>query len=186
MSARLNPPNKYIKIGNLIAVPTGNMALKRQQSVPRTNNPLISTLSHPTSFVNSSSQSTLDKYSLYLSPQYSSNASSKNIPQVPKFSSTLNSEASTYFSTCFQQITQKLLNQRAQTSALDLKQHNPNNSSTQPLNSSQQHITQKLPDPRAQTSAWDLKQQHPTYTPQLNPLIHLSSRPLQPKPSQRH
>ena len=83
---------------------------------------------------------------------------------MPKFSSTLNSEASTDRLIHSQQITQKLPDQKAQTSALDLKQHNPNNSSTQPLNSSQQHITQKSPNQRAQTSAWDLKQQHPNYS----------------------
>ena len=35
MSARINPPNKYSKIGNLIAVPTGKMVFKRQHLVPR-------------------------------------------------------------------------------------------------------------------------------------------------------
>ena len=102
MSARLNPPNKYIKIGNLIAVPTGNMVLKRQQLVPRPNNSLMSNLSHQTSFVNSSSPSTLlDKCPLSLSPQCSSiasNASPKNITQASKFSFKSTSETPTDFS----------------------------------------------------------------------------------------
>ena len=38
MSARLNPPNKYLKIGNLIAVPTGNMVLVNNNEIAFRNN----------------------------------------------------------------------------------------------------------------------------------------------------